>query len=60
MTSQKYEGPSKISHLYFIDCWCQNINTEIISTCPGPLYSMPMYEFLSEDWGFAKLPIKPQ
>ena len=43
-----------------MDCWCQNINTEIISTCTGPLYSMPMHESLSEDWEFAKPHIKRQ
>lgn len=43
-----------------MDCWCQNINTEIISTCPAPLFFMPMYEFLSEDWKFSKPHIKLQ
>lgn len=41
-----------------MDCWCQNINTEIISTCPGPLYSMPMYEFLSRGLGICQASYK--
>lgn len=52
--------PAKISHLFFTGCWCWNINTELISVCTRPLYSMPMHEFLPEDWTSAKPHIKLQ